>query len=108
LQAPAAATTAGKPPQSFQTLDPDGNKIYGSAGVVISQLAPGDVPGNAGYTQIDSPGGSGTITSGVACFPSVFTGQVLDYASLQFTAAENYVLGICTDHTDLPAFRLQR
>jgi len=106
-------------PSVPKPLDPDGDNIYGTAGydvfdssartllhapagVTITRLAPNVFPGNSGYTLIDNPSGGATITSGVAYFNPVSTGQVLNYASVTFTTAANYVIGIYTDNADFP------
>jgi hypothetical protein len=98
-------------------LDPDGDNIYGTAGfallgssigtqiinpdgVLVTQLTGNTFNGNGGYTQIDNPLGTGTITSGVWYDNPVSAGAALDFAALTFSATESYVVGIYTDNTD--------
>jgi hypothetical protein len=87
--------------ENFYTLNCSaGELVSNPAGVTVTRLTTSVFPGDAGYTQIDNPNGGGTITSGVWYNAVSNAGQVDNFASLTFTATEDYVVGIYTNNTD--------
>jgi len=108
--------TAWRTASATKTLQIDGSNVYGSqgydvmgssigallsvpTGLSITQMAPYQFNGNAGYLNIDNPSG-GQITSGVRYFNPVTTGQIEDYVAITFTQAGSYTFGIFTDNAN--------